>query len=187
MARRLFVAALLALAPSAPVMAQQVEDLAKQLAEPAKPAETCVATLPDGSCADLPDTRQMVLKRPGAAVASAAGSAMRAIRADIKMSFLVGSAQLTAQARATLDRFANALMQVRSYRPFMVEGHTDRSGTRETNMQLSQARAEAVVNYLVSKGVDRSRLTAQGFGYDQPLPGRSADDPANRRVEISTH
>jgi OmpA-OmpF porin, OOP family len=183
-----------AFATAVPASAQNVEELAKQLAQPAAPAAEppaaqpgCVATLPDGSCADLPDTRQMVLRRPSAAasaVTSAASSVARAVRADINMSFLVGSAELTNQARVTLDRFAAALVRVGSYRPFTVEGHTDRSGSRETNRTLAQARAGSVVNYLVSKGVDRSRLTAQGYGYDRPLAGRSADDPANRRVEV---
>lgn len=171
-----------------PAAAQSVEELARQLAQPAPaaaPAEpVCAATLPDGSCADQPDTRQMVLRRPSAAAAAMASTAARVIRADINMSFLVGSAELTNQARATLDRFAAALVRAGSYRPFTVEGHTDRSGSPATNRVLSQARAASVVNYLVAKGVDRSRLTAQGYGYERPLPGRSADDPANRRVEV---
>ena len=172
-----------------PAAAQNVEDLARQLAQPAAPAAAaapaepaCVATLPDGSCADLPDTRQMVLRRPSAAALPAAVA--RVVRADINMSFLMGSADLTAQARTTLDRFAAALVRVGSYRPFTVEGHTDRSGSRETNRALSQSRAASVVNYLVAKGVDRSRLTAQGYGYDRPLTGRAAADAANRRVEV---
>ena len=181
--------ALLATLAAAPAAAQSVEELAKQLATPpaaapAAPAEpACVATLPDGSCADLPDTRQMVLRRPSAAAAPVAAMA-RAVRADINMSFLLGSAELTAQARATLDRFAAALARVGSYRAFTVEGHTDASGSRDTNRSLSQARAASVVNYLASKGVDRSKLTAQGYGSDRPLAGRSAADPANRRVEV---
>lgn len=169
-----------------PVFAQSVEELAKQLAMPAaqpasKAAAGCEALLPDGTCADQPETRQMRL--PGAAKVSAA--AARAIRADINMSFLMGSAELTAQARATLDRFAASLVRVGTYRPFVIEGHTDRSGSRETNMALSSARAQAVVNYLTAKGVDRSRLVAQGYGYDKPLAGRSPEDAANRRVEVA--
>jgi OmpA-OmpF porin, OOP family len=182
------VLALLVAGLAAPAAAQNVEELAKQLAAPpaAAPAAAaepaCVSTLPDGTCADMADTRQMVLKRPSAAAAASAVS--RVIRSDIQMSFLVGSAELTSQARATLDRFAAALVRVGSYRPFVVEGHTDRSGSRDTNRVLSQARAASVVNYLAAKGVDRSRLTAQGYGYDRPLPGRAADDAANRRVEV---
>jgi OmpA-OmpF porin, OOP family len=193
MARLKFVAAVMLAGcmAAAPAVAQNVEELAKQLAQPAAPAPAaapqepaCVATLPDGSCADQPDTRQMVLRRPSAAAASVASTVARTIRADINMSFLVGSAELTTQARATLDRFAAALVRAGSYRPFTVEGHTDRSGSRDTNRALSQARAASVVNYLSAKGVDRSRLAAQGYGYERPLSGRSADDPANRRVEV---
>jgi outer membrane protein OmpA-like peptidoglycan-associated protein len=179
----------------APAAAQNVEDLAKQLAAPAPAAaaapapaaaaDDCIARLPDGSCADMPDTRQMVLKRPAAAAGAAVAGVAGAIRSDIKMSFLLGSAELTAEARGILDRFARALVQVGSYRPFVVEGHTDASGSRETNVALSRARAQAVVNYLSAKGVDRSRLTARGYGPDRPMAGRTADDPANRRVEVT--
>ena len=190
MARKLMMALVVFAAgvAASPVAAQSVEELAKQLAQPAAPAAApaaaCAATLPDGSCADQPDTRQMVLRRPSAAAGAAVATVARAIRADINMSFLVGSAELTSQARSTLDRFAAALVRAGSYRPFIVEGHTDRSGTRETNRTLSQARAASVVNYLAAKGVDRNRLTAQGYGSDRPLAGRSAVDAANRRVEV---
>jgi outer membrane protein OmpA-like peptidoglycan-associated protein len=179
---------------AAPAAAQNVEDLAKQLAAPPPaatapaapaPADDCIARLPDGSCADMPDTRQMVLKRPAAAAGAAAAGVAGAIRSDIKMSFLLGSAELTAEARGILDRFARALVQVGSYRPFVVEGHTDASGSRETNVALSRARAQSVVNYLAAKGVDRSRLTARGYGPDRPIAGRTPDDPANRRVEVT--
>ena len=179
---------------AAPAAAQNVEDLAKQLAAPPPaatapaapaPADDCIARLPDGSCADMPDTRQMVLKRPAAAAGAAAAGVAGAIRSDIKMSFLLGSAELTAEARGILDRFARALVQVGSYRPFVVEGHTDASGSRETNVALSRPRAQSVVNYLAAKGVDRSRLTARGYGPDRPIAGRTPDDPANRRVEVT--
>ncbi len=163
-----------------PVQAQNVEELARMLAEPQAVEAACEAKLPDGSCADLPDTRQMVLGRP----AKAASAAVQSIRRDIQMSFLLGSAELTDRARSTLDRFAAELLRVGRYRPFVIEGHTDSSGDRATNMVLSQARAESVLNYLAAKGIDRSRLVAQGYGYDKPMDGRSAADPSNRRVEV---
>lgn len=170
-----------------PAPAQNIEDVAKQLAEPAvaaPAADACAYRNRDGSCADVIDTRQMRLGAATSVAAPVARAAARMVRADIQMSFLVGSAELTAQARTTLDRFAAALVRVGRYRPFEVGGHTDRSGNRDTNLALSQARAASVVNYLAAKGVDRTRLTARGYGYDQPLAGRSADDPSNRRVEV---
>ena len=162
-----------------------VEGLAKSLAASPKPeTPACPKKLPDGSCPDTVDTRQM--RKPGAAMASAAASGVaHAIRADIQMTFLKGSAQLTAAAKATLDHFAKALASAGSYRPFTVEGHTDRSGPREVNQALSQARAESVVHYLAANGVDRSKMTAKGYGFDRTLPGHSPEDAANRRVEVS--
>lgn len=173
------IAVLAASVFAAPAMAQSVEEVAAQLAVPAEP---CEIRRRDGSCAVQPESRQLKL---GGGAAKAAQAVLRPVRADINMSFLLGSAELTAQARATLDRFAASLVKIGSYRPFVVEGHTDRSGTRELNMALSAARAQSVVNYLVGKGVDPSRLSAQGYGYDRPLAGRSPDDAANRRVEVA--
>ncbi len=168
-----------------PVAAQDMEGLAKSLSttKPETPP-ACPKKLPDGSCPDTVDTRQMRL--PGAAAAGAAASAAgRAIRADISMTFVKGSAELTARAKAALDRLAKALVSAGSYRPFTVEGHTDSSGTPAGNQALSQARAESVAKYLAAKGVDQSKITAKGFGSDHPLKGHAPTDPANRRVEVS--
>lgn len=171
-----------------------VEALAKELAAKPKPgadtSATCPKKLPDGTCPDLVETRQMRLGGApagsvGTTTASMARRATAAIRSDISMTFLKGSADLTASAKATLDRFAKALVAAGSYRPFTVEGHTDRSGSREVNQALSQARAESVVKYLASNGVDAGRMTAKGYGFDRPLKGVSPDQPANRRVEVS--
>ena len=50
-----------------------------------------------------------------------------------------------------------------------VEGHTDTDGDDAHNLDLSQRRAESVVAYLAKQGIDRARLTAQGFGETQPI------------------
>jgi len=68
----------------------------------------------------------------------------------------------------------------------VIEGHTDNVGSAEYNMGLSQRRAEAVVNYLVDVyGIDRSRLSAQGYGLTRPVADNSTDEgrQKNRRVE----
>jgi outer membrane protein OmpA-like peptidoglycan-associated protein len=148
--------------------AAAMDKLAEQLSD--CPAVDVAQTNPDGSKPDVPCTRQWVKGK--------------VVRQDIQMSFDLGSANLTAAARATLDRFAAALLKVGSFRPFTVEGHTDSSGSRGLNATLSRARAQSVTDYLASKGVDRSRMTARGYGFSRPLAGRSASDPANRRVEV---
>jgi len=67
-----------------------------------------------------------------------------------------------------------------------INGHTDNTGDQAKNMILSQKRADAVKNYLESKGVDPQRLTAQGFGEAIPVADNSTAEgrAQNRRVEF---
>lgn len=68
-----------------------------------------------------------------------------------------------------------------------VDGHTDSSGASNFNKKLSQARADAVKNYLVSKGIDPARLTAKGYGSSRPLVDNKTPEgrAQNRRVELT--
>jgi len=68
----------------------------------------------------------------------------------------------------------------------LVTGHTDSVGDKEYNIGLGKRRAEAVVGYLVQKGVDEGRLSAVGLGFSQPIADNSTDEgrAANRRIEI---
>jgi outer membrane protein OmpA-like peptidoglycan-associated protein len=67
-----------------------------------------------------------------------------------------------------------------------VQGHTDDQGNSESNRELSQQRAEAVVDYLVSKGVSRETLEAKGYGEANPIKSNKTDQgrAMNRRVEF---
>jgi OOP family OmpA-OmpF porin len=67
-----------------------------------------------------------------------------------------------------------------------VQGHTDNTGSADVNRALSQKRAEAVMKYLTTKGIDPSRLTAKGFGPDLPIADNTkpAGRQLNRRVEF---
>jgi outer membrane protein OmpA-like peptidoglycan-associated protein len=68
-----------------------------------------------------------------------------------------------------------------------VAGHTDAVGTDEYNQGLSERRSNSVVDYLVSKGIDRSRLSPVGYGEAQPVADNSTADgrAQNRRVELN--
>jgi OOP family OmpA-OmpF porin len=67
-----------------------------------------------------------------------------------------------------------------------VVGHTDSVGDNEYDIGLGKRRAEAVVEYLVRKGVDAERLTPVGLGFSQPIADNSSDEgrAANRRIEF---
>lgn len=115
---------------------------------------------------------------------AAATSRVSQRRADLRLSFELGSATLTPQAREEARVFAAALQRPQlATKRFIIEGHTDSIGGRAYNLDLSLRRAQAVVDYLTSLGVARHRLDVRGYGFDQPLDGRSAGAEENRRVE----
>jgi len=103
---------------------------------------------------------------------------------DMLINFDLDSAELTEQARASLDEFAKALKDDRlKVATFVVEGFTDATGTEVYNKTLSQRRAESVTAFLLSQGISNDRIKALGRGEDSP---RVPDpfDPVNRRVEM---
>lgn len=106
-------------------------------------------------------------------------------RADLRVTFVTGSAELTESGQREAQKFASALSSplLQGMR-FTIEGHTDAVGSRAANQDLSRRRAAAVVDYLVGKGVDRSRFDAVGYGADRPLDGISPVAALNRRVEV---
>jgi len=67
-----------------------------------------------------------------------------------------------------------------------ITGHTDNTGSRQHNQNLSERRAGSVADYLVTRNVDRTRMLVQGMGLDQPIAdnGTAAGRASNRRVEL---
>lgn len=105
-------------------------------------------------------------------------------RADLMVGFDLDSARLNAQGIASARVFAQSLQTPElSSKHFLIQGHTDTLGGHAYNMTLSERRARSVADFLVSQGIDRTRLETHGYGPDAPLPGHASSDPANRRVE----
>ena len=98
--------------------------------------------------------------------------------------FKTGKADLQPVAIDRLKIVAEALKGTQ--RTILVEGHTDSTGKPETNMKLSQARAETVRKYLVDGGIPADQIRAQGIGQDRPVADNktSAGRAKNRRVEV---
>ncbi len=107
-------------------------------------------------------------------------------KANLLITFATDSAELTAEARATLDVVAKALQSdTLAGETFRIEGHADPRGSEEHNVKLSQARAEAVSRYLVEqRSILPERLSALGKGASEPLNTREPDAPENRRVSV---
>lgn len=82
--------------------------------------------------------------------------------------FPVDQSDLTAEARATLDRQAQWLNRYSRY-GVLVEGHADERGTREYNLALGARRAQATRDYLVSRGVSPQRLRTISYGKERPV------------------
>ncbi|CAI3145487.1 Peptidoglycan-binding protein ArfA [Acinetobacter calcoaceticus] len=102
------------------------------------------------------------------------------------INFASGSSDIPADNKAILDQAATLLNKVSGVK-LNVGGHTDSTGNAAANKALSQRRAQAVVDYLTSKGVDASKLVAQGHGSDQPVAENTTDEGRfkNRRIEFS--
>lgn len=96
-----------------------------------------------------------------------------------------GKATLTLSGQAILDEMAAALAQVKG-RKVEVIGHTDNVGLRDSNLALSQARAEAVRAYLAGKGISPDMVTVSGQGPDRPVAenATAAGRARNRRIEF---
>ena len=98
--------------------------------------------------------------------------------------YKTGSWELKPGAMAKLDQIAQVLKD--KEQPIVVYGFTDSVGTRDNNMSLSQRRAAAVRDYLVSRGVPQDLVTAQGKGPDDPVADNGSVEgrAQNRRVEL---
>jgi outer membrane protein OmpA-like peptidoglycan-associated protein len=100
--------------------------------------------------------------------------------------FQSGKSDLLPTAQLKLNDVANALTQQDPDSKIVVEGHTDSQGSSASNQTLSERRAQAVRDYLVSRGIAADRVTSQGFGPARGIADNtSAEGRANnRRVEI---
>lgn len=99
--------------------------------------------------------------------------------------FKTGSYELLPKSFSSLDEVVKILRENSSL--FLsVEGHTDNVGTSQSNQILSENRAKAVKQYLISKGIDNSRLSAIGYGQTKPIDTNITHEgrAKNRRVEL---
>jgi len=99
--------------------------------------------------------------------------------------FDYAKATLRPESSVELDRLSKLLTEFPSVR-IEISGHTDNKGSLKTNTTLSEARAKAVVDYLITKGISADRLEYKGYAYFQPIATNDTDEgrQLNRRVEF---
>ncbi|MGO1243263.1 MAG: OmpA family protein [Sphingobacterium sp.] len=101
------------------------------------------------------------------------------------LEFDLGKSTIRTPSFPSLNRVATLLIEKNF--SLKLAGHTDNTGSMQTNMRLSKERAEAIKSYLVSKGANASRIEATGYGPTQPIAPNTtaAGRQQNRRVEFT--
>ena len=107
-------------------------------------------------------------------------------RVNRKIHFELNSATLKGDSFQLLAQLAAVITQNPNLRKIEVQGHTDNTGTRDSNQKLSNDRANAVRRWLVENGVASDRLVAKGYGQSRPLAPNvtPANRARNRRVQF---
>jgi peptidoglycan-associated lipoprotein len=144
--------------------APEMIDMRKML-HVARLAAVLAAALAISACANKAEDAQ----------ANAAGQATPGSQQDFvvnvgdRVFFDTDSSELTAQSRATLDKQSQWLNTYSQYGQFTIEGHADERGTREYNIALGARRAQAVRDYLISRGIQAQRMRTISYGKERPV------------------
>ena len=129
--------------------------------------------------------RMIALILVSAGVVFLPASAVRAQDILQTVWFPSGGARLSTEARASLDQVASWL-EANPHARIQIQGHSDRRGSRETNMAMGERRAGTVKTYLIGQGIGADRMDTVSFGEEAPLD--ASDTPEawakNRRCTI---
>lgn len=145
--------------------------------------DTPEKTKVDGSGCPLPEPKAPVVQQ-----ITVTDEDRRVVDEAIQnLEFDLGKASIRPTSHASLNKVA-ALLIEKNF-SLKLAGHTDNTGSMQTNMRLSKERAEAVKAYLVSKGANPSRIEATGYGPTQPIASNNtaAGRQQNRRVEFTLY
>lgn len=168
---------------------------APAVAEPVQPAQNTTIIMPatvSKNSADLDDDGDRVSNAKDKCPGTEAGSTVNAFGCmpeekasmTIEVLFPSGGSTLGSEANPHLDELA-AFLEEHKETKIEIQGHTDNTGSKARNKQLSEARANAVKTYLIEKaGVSPSRVSSYGYGDEKPIDDNStaAGRSKNRRV-----
>ncbi len=137
----------------------------------------------EDACPDSPGPANADPKKNGCPEARIEGGQIKILQ---QVKFRTNSAEILKDSDVTLEAVKKILDEHPEITAVRVEGHTDNVGNAAYNKKLSEQRAAAVMKWLTSKGVDKKRLTAKGFGLERPIDTNTTDEGRtnNRRVEL---
>jgi len=159
-----------------------VTEVRRLLEEPPAPFRSRLAVTVDGLDVDHPELQGLNLNDGDAETCERAFD--RLMERNV-ITFAEGSAALEPASRGVLNALASVALRCDRF-SIEVAGHTDNTGDRAMNMDLSRRRADSVAAYLSGQGVARARLTAHGYGPDRPRASNATPtgQAANRRIEF---
>ncbi|HEX7186125.1 MAG TPA: OmpA family protein [Thermoanaerobaculia bacterium] len=131
------------------------------------------------------DRQQERLARIPGTTVERVGEDTLLVHFDSDVLFDVGSSSLDSSGRSALTEVADVINEYRKT-AVVVQGHTDSTGSEESNQYLSERRARSVEGYLSNQGVDPGRMAAEGYGEGYPVAsnGSTWGRTQNRRVDI---
>jgi len=141
---------------------------------------------PDSDNDGVPDSKDQCPNSAAGVRIDFKGCEIRDVISLPGINFETNSSQLTSSSATTLDGAAETLNKFTDITA-EVAGHTDSTGAASYNLSLSDKRAKAVRDYLISRGVDASRLSSRGYGETQPIADNSSREgrAMNRRVDLN--
>jgi OmpA-OmpF porin, OOP family len=172
--------AAITLASAVQAQTPSAEQMIEQLsAKPVQPASSAHSS--NGRTRSLGGTRNLSVE----AATTQEVVATEKASLSLQIQFDFNSATVKPESKDALANLATALQsKALMDAKFMIEGHTDAKGKVDYNQRLSQLRADSVREFLVSKGVTGSRLSAAGKGSSDPANSNDPNAAENRRVKI---
>lgn len=160
------------------------DDPAKNGCPPPKDTDGDGIIDPEDACPDQAGPASPDPKKNGCPKAKVVGKKIEILE---RVEFDTNKATIRPESDGVLTAVLDILKGHPEIKKVSVEGHTDNRGARFYNIGLSKRRAASVVKWLTSRGIDKGRLTSNGFGPDKPIDTNDTEDGRqnNRRVEFN--
>jgi OOP family OmpA-OmpF porin len=159
------------------------EDPKKNGCPPPKDTDADTIVDPEDACPEQAGPPNQDPKKHGCPVAVIDKGQIKILE---QVKFKTGKADILPESEPILQAVLKILNEHPEILKIRVEGHTDNTGNRGLNKTLSTARAASVAKWLTSHGIDKKRMTSQGFGQEKPIAPNDTEEGRrdNRRVEF---